>query len=93
MVTINNLYYFGMTQFLPGMLGVLFLDRMRPGAIIAGIIAGDVVAITIFELAIPVGGINAGFIGLLVNLGIVFTTLRFSPGPARLPTAAMGRPG
>ena len=24
MVTINNLYYFGMTQFLPGMLGVLF---------------------------------------------------------------------
>ncbi len=92
MVTINNLYYFGMTQFLPGMLGVLFLDRMRPGAIIAGIIAGDVVAITIFELAIPVGGINAGFIGLLVNLGIVFATLRFSPGPERLPIrASMGR--
>ena len=91
MVTINNLYYFGMTQFLPGMLGVLFLDRMRPGAIIAGIIAGDVVAIAIFELAIPVGGINAGFIGLLVNLGIVFMTLLFSPGLKRLPIAAIGQ--
>jgi SSS family solute:Na+ symporter len=94
MVTINNLYYFGMTQFLPGMLGILFLRRMRPNAIIAGLVAGDAVAIAIYEFALPVGGINAGFIGLLVNLGIVFTLLRFFPDRARLPIAMMtGRSG
>jgi SSS family solute:Na+ symporter len=89
MVTINNLYYFGMTQFLPGMLGILFLRRMHPRAIIAGLIAGDVVAIAIYELALPVGGINAGFIGLLVNLGIVFGLLRLFPDQDRRPIAMM----
>ncbi len=88
MVTINNLYYFGMIQFLPGMLGMLFVRRMRPGAIFAGIVAGDAVAIAIYELAVPVAGMNAGFIGLLVNLGIVFATLYLSPGRERIPVAA-----
>ena len=45
MVTINNLYYFGMTQFLPGHAGHPVSGRMRPSAIIAGILAGDGVAI------------------------------------------------
>jgi Na+/proline symporter len=76
------------------MLGILFLRRMRPGAIIAGLVAGDVVAIVIYELALPVGGINAGFIGLLVNLGIVFGLMRFFPDRDRLPIAMMtGRSG
>jgi len=87
MVTINNLYYFGMTQFLPAMLGVLFLDRMRPAALIAGIVAGDTVAFLLFEFAIPVGGINPGLIGLAVNLAIVFSTLRLAPGEMRAPVA------
>ncbi len=94
MVTINNLYYFGMTQFLPGMLGILFMRRMRPSAIIAGIVAGDAVAIAIYEIAIPVWGINPGFLGLLANFGIVFAALHFSPGRDRIPIAAMTpRPG
>ena len=88
MVTINNLYYFGMTQFLPGMLGILFLDRMRPSAIIAGILAGDGVAILLFEFAIPLGGVNAGFIGLVVNFLIVFGALYLTPGEARAPIAS-----
>ncbi len=89
MVTINNLFYFGIAQSLPGMLGILFLRRMRPGAIIAGLVAGDVVAIAIYEFAIPVGGINAGFVGLLVNLAIVFTALYFLPGTERRPISAI----
>jgi SSS family solute:Na+ symporter len=87
MVTINNLYYFGVTQALPGMLGILFLRRMRPSAIIAGIIAGDVVSVAIYQFAVPVGGLNAGFIGLMVNLLIVFGALRFLPGQDRIPIA------
>ena len=88
MVTINNLYYFGMTQFLPGMLGVLFFDRMRASAIIAGIVAGDVVAFLLFHFAVPLGGINPGLIGLGVNLAIVLTALRLAPGETRIPVAA-----
>jgi SSS family solute:Na+ symporter len=89
MVTINNLYYFGMTQFLPGMLGILLLRRLRPAAIIAGILAGDAVAIALYEFAIPVGGTNPGFIGLAVNVGIVFATLYLSPGQDRRPIASI----
>ena len=89
MVTINNLYYFGMTQFLPGMLGILVLRRLRPAAIIAGILAGDAVAIALYEFAIPVGGINPGFIGLAANAPIVFTTLYLAPGLDRRPAASM----
>ena len=89
MVTINNLYYFGMTQFLPGMLGILVLRRLRPRAIIAGILAGDVVAIVLYEFAIPVGGINPGFIGLAINAAIVFATLYVSPGQDRRPIASL----
>lgn len=85
LVTINNLFYFGIAQFLPGMLGILFARRMRPSAIVAGIAAGDVVAITIYEFALPVGGANAGFIGLVVNFAIVLAALRFFPGEERKP--------
>jgi len=88
LVTINNLFYFGISQSLPGMLGILFLRRMRPFAIIAGIVAGDAVAIAIYELAIPVGGINAGFIGLAVNFAIVFAALCLAPGKDRTPIIA-----
>jgi len=89
MVTINNLYYFGMTQFLPGMLGILVLRRLRPFAIIAGILAGTGVAIALYEFAIPVGGANPGLIGLGVNAAIVFATLYFSPGQDRCPATSM----
>jgi solute:Na+ symporter, SSS family len=88
LVTINNLFYFGISQSLPGMLGILFLRRLRPFAIIAGIVAGDAVAIAIYELAIPVGGINAGFIGLVVNSAIVFAALYLAPGKDRTPIVA-----
>ena len=81
--TINNFFYFGITQSLPGMLGILFLRRMRASAIIAGIVAGDVVAIALYELAVPLYGANAGFVGLAVNAAIVFAALYFFPDRER----------
>ncbi len=89
LVTINNLFYFGITQSLPGMLGILFARRIRPSAIIAGILAGDLVAIAIFEFGIPVSGINPGFLGLVVNSAIVLFALYFYPGEARTPISAL----
>jgi SSS family solute:Na+ symporter len=88
LLTINNFFYFGITQSLPGMLGILFLRRMRASAIIAGIIAGDVVAIALYEFVVPFYGVNAGFAGLVVNAGIVFTALYFFPDRERIPIAA-----
>ncbi len=87
LVTINNFFYFGITQSLPGMLGILFIRRMRPSAIIAGIIAGDAIAIALYEFAVPLYGVNAGFAGLLVNAAIVFFALQFFPDRERIPIA------
>jgi solute:Na+ symporter, SSS family len=91
LITINNFFYFGIAQSLPGMLGILFIHRMRASAIIAGIVAGDLVAIGLYEFAVPLYGINAGFAGLIVNLLIVFGVLYFLPGEVRLPITARHR--
>lgn len=91
LVTINNLFYFGITQSVPGILGILFIRGMRPSAIIAGIVAGDLTAIAIYELSIPVGGVNAGFVGLIVNFAIVLASLWLFPGVDRQPVSAMTR--
>jgi len=88
LITINNFFYFGIAQSLPGVLGILFLRRMQAPAIIAGIVAGDAIAIAIFELKLPVGGVNAGFIGLLVNFAIVLAVLYLLPGRERTPIIA-----
>jgi SSS family solute:Na+ symporter len=88
LITINNLFYFGITQSLPGMLGILFIRRMRASAIIAGIIVGDVLAITLYAFAVPTYGVNAGFVGLVVNAAIVFAALHFFPDRDRSPIAA-----
>jgi len=88
LITINNFFYFGITQSLPGMLGILFLRRMRASAIIAGIIAGDAMAIALYEFAVPLYGVNAGFVGLAVNAGIVFTALNCFPDRERVPIAS-----
>ena len=88
LITINNLFYFGISQSLPGMLGILFLRRMRASAIIAGIVAGDVAAIALYEFAVPLYGVNAGFAGLVINAGIVFAALTFFPDRERTPIVA-----
>ncbi len=87
MVSINNLFYFGVTQSLPGMLAILFLRRMRPASIIAGLLAGDVTAVLLHVSALPLAGINPGLVGLLLNLAIVLGVRYGWPGPERLPVA------
>ena len=85
MVAINNLFYFGVTQSLPGLLAILLLARAQPAAIAVGLIAGDGVAILLHEAAIPTGGINPGFVGLLVNGSLMLAGSALWPGPARVP--------
>ena len=85
MVAINNLFYFGVTQSLPGLLAMLLLPRARPAAIAAGLIAGDGVAILLHEAGIAIGGINLGFVGLLVNASLMLGGSALWPGPMRVP--------
>ena len=92
LTSINNFFYFGITQSLPGILGILFIRRMRPGAIIVGMLAGDIAAIALYQLHVPLGGANPGFVGLLLNLGIVFSALYFAPGTPRPPVAKLELP-
>ncbi len=87
MVSINNLFYFGVTQSLPGMLAILFLRRARPASIIAGLLAGDAVAVLLHGAGLPLGGINPGLVGLLLNLAIVLAAVRVWAGPERVPVA------
>lgn len=88
MVAINNLFYFGVTQVIPGMLAMLVATNVRPSVIAAGLIAGDAVAIGLHEAAVPLGGCNPGLIGLAINSAIVFGATRLWPGPAILPVHA-----
>ncbi|MBO1360897.1 sodium:solute symporter [Acetobacter sacchari] len=75
--TMNNLTYFGMTQFLPGVV-VIALNLRAPGAAVAtGILVGDIIPVILFFLGADTGGVNPGLIGLVANVAIVTSmTLR-----------------
>ena len=70
------------------MLAMLFLRRVRPGAIVGGLLCGDVVALGLHLSGWPIGGLNPGFVGLLANGGIMLGATRLWPGAVREPVAA-----
>jgi SSS family solute:Na+ symporter len=72
MLLLINLTYYGVTQFLPGMLILLAGRQVRPGAVAAGIVCGQGLAIVCYVLHIGFGGINLGLVCLAVNVLVVF---------------------
>jgi len=88
MAGFNNLFYFGITQTLPGLLAILRARRTPPAAIIAGLVAGDLLSVGLSLAGVPLGGLNPGLIGLGVNGLIVLGATRFAPGRERLPVSA-----
>ena len=71
MLTLVNTAYFGITQFFPGVIAILFLRRINPYAIIAGILVADVMAIAMVVGKVSLAGWNIGFVCLIVNIVIV----------------------
>ncbi|MGE4482570.1 sodium:solute symporter family protein [Acidocella sp.] len=71
MVTLINTAYFGITQFFPGIMALLFLKKTSPWAVMAGIICGDILAVSMYLMHVNIGGLNIGFICLLINIAIV----------------------
>ncbi len=76
MVAINNLFYFGIAQMLPGVIVIVANLTVAPWAIALGLILGDTIAIGLHEANTNLGGCNPGLIGLLINAAIVTTTGR-----------------
>lgn len=79
MVTINNLYYVGMTQIFPGILAILVLPRVSATGVACGLLCGDVVGIALFETGTTVGGLHPGVVGLAVNLAILCLQAQVRP--------------
>ncbi len=88
MVMINNVFYFGVTQALPGLVAIMALRRVRPSAIIAGLLLGDATAIALHAAAVPIGGVNPGLVGLAANAALLCLATMLWPGQERVPTEA-----
>jgi SSS family solute:Na+ symporter len=88
MVMINNVFYFGVTQALPGLVAVMALRRVRPSAIIAGLLLGDATAIALHAGSVPIGGLNPGLVGLAANAALLCLATALWPGQERVPTEA-----
>lgn len=71
MLTLINTSYFGITQFFPGVMAILFFRRINPYAIITGIIVADTLAITLDVLHANLYGLNLGLVCLVINVIIV----------------------
>ncbi|MCF3946888.1 sodium:solute symporter family protein [Acidiphilium sp. AL] len=71
MLTLINTAYFGITQFLPGILAIIFFRRVDARAVMAGIIVADALAIGLYLMNVSLDGWNLGFACLLLNIAIV----------------------
>jgi solute:Na+ symporter, SSS family len=99
MLTLINTAYFGITQFFPGLMAILFLRRINPYAIVAGIVVADILAVAMVVMHVDLAGWNVGFVCLLINVIIVAVGTLIkrnanSPMPvlyARLSTAIQAR--
>jgi SSS family solute:Na+ symporter len=77
--------YNGQAQFMPGILLGLFWKRVTLVPIAAGLLVGEGAALVLTMHPLPLAGLNAGFVALALNSGIV-VVLTFSLG-VRLPKA------
>ncbi|SAL45962.1 Na+/solute symporter [Caballeronia udeis] len=71
MLTLINTTYYGVTQFFPGVIAILFGLRVRPAAIAAGMLIGQILAIVLYVLQLDLGGLNLGLVCLAVNVAVL----------------------
>ena len=71
MLTLINMAYYGVTQFLPGVIAVVFRLRVRAAAVAAGVLAGQGLALVLYFKSPDLGGVNLGLICLVVNVVVM----------------------
>lgn len=86
MLVLINTAYYGFTQYVPGMLSVLFVPNVNPVALALGILLGQGAAVYATYANIHFGGVNVGLICLGLNVAIVVVgTLLFRPARETIP--------
>jgi SSS family solute:Na+ symporter len=76
-------YYNGVTQFMPGFVFALIWRRVHAWAVGIGIAGGMLTVLSLLHRDVGLGGINSGFVALLVNVVLVVAiTLAF---PRKVP--------
>jgi SSS family solute:Na+ symporter len=71
MLTLINTAYYGVTQFFPGVMIILFSLRVKPAAVATGILTGQILAIILYILHIDLYGFNLGLFCLAVNIAVM----------------------
>ena len=70
MLTLINTAYYGVTQFFPGVMVILFSLRVKPSAVATGILTGQILAIILYILHADLGGFNLGLLCLVINIAV-----------------------
>ncbi|WP_246376955.1 sodium:solute symporter family protein [Gluconacetobacter aggeris] len=93
MTTLNTMLYLGVPQLLPCVICMLGRVAVPPPFLAAGIVAGDMTAMSLYWAGIAVGGVNVGWVGLLANGLVVLAGKGFawlhSRGTVRIPGIAL----
>ena len=77
MLNLINTAYYGYGQFLPGLLAIFFSRTIKPMGIAAGLIAGNVFALSMHLSEINLFNINIGLIALLINFVVTYVVSIF----------------
>jgi solute:Na+ symporter, SSS family len=72
MLTLINMTYYGVTQFFPGVIAIVFGLRVSARAIASGMLVGQVLAVVLYVLHVDIAGVNLGLICLTINVIVVF---------------------
>jgi SSS family solute:Na+ symporter len=91
MLTILNLVYYLLAQFVPGWLALMFFRRVQAWAVGTGLVVGIVASIVLYILNPPLGGVNLGLVTVLLNAVLTFGLSYLRPGRERLPMAQWTR--
>lgn len=87
MLTILNLVYYLLAQFVPGWLALMFFTRVQAWAVGTGLVVGIAASIVLYVLNPTLGGVNLGLVTMLINFALTFGLSYLRPGTKRLPMA------
>ncbi|WP_353889439.1 hypothetical protein [uncultured Paraburkholderia sp.] len=72
MLTLSNITYYGITQFFPGVITIVFGLRFRGFAVVSGMLAGQVLVAALYFASPDLGGFNLWLISLIANAVVLF---------------------
>lgn len=79
LVELLLIYYNAVTQLMPGMVAAFLWPRATAWGVAAGISAGLILALILSQHGIAPWGVNAGFLGLLVNVAVLVAVSLATP--------------